>query len=270
MMGKAIRLGTFTLDMAQLRLLGPSGSIELRPKTFEVLRHLAENPGRVISKDELLEAVWPDVTVTDDVITHCISEARRAMGADGLTLIETVPRRGYMLVPPSAERTHRSDWDRGITKRSDLLPFARHHQLAVVATCSPSGMPQSSVVRFIVTDAFELIFTAHREHRKIANLQANPKVSAVIGWDEMQTLQLEGRGELLSGTARDVAMTIIADQAPDHYELRHRIEGLQYIKMTPSWMRYSDFRLNPASILTLDLDADTATRSARIYRAQPA
>ena len=256
--------------MAQLRLLGPSGPIELRPKTFEVLRHLAKNPGRVISKDELLEAVWPDVTVTDDVITHCISEARRAMGADGLTLIETVPRRGYMLVAPPAERGLQSEWERGNAMRSELLPFARRHRLAVVATCSPSGMPQSSVVVFYANDAFELIFTSHGEHRKVANLQTNANISAVIGWDEGQTLQLEGRGELLSGIAREEAKQIIAIQEPWRDKRQRHMEGLQYFKMAPTWMRYGDYRHNPASILTLDLAADTATRSARMWKAQPA
>ena len=268
MQGKSIRFGTFALDMATMRLLGPSGAIELRPKTFDVLLYLAKNPGRVMSKAALLDAVWPNVTVTDDAISHCISEARRALGTDGAVLIETVPRRGYMLVASAELPTSRSDWERGMTKQSELLPFARRHRLAVVATCSTSGMPQASVVSCLVTDAFELLFTAHREHRKVANLQADPNVSAVIGWDDAQTLQLEGSGELLLGSAREAAQKFMADQGLELYEMRRRIEGLQYIKMTPSWMRYSDFRINPARILTLDLVNGSETLSARVHRAE--
>ena len=265
---KELRFGSFILDLERLRLVGPSGALEMRPKTFEVLKYLAENSGRVVGKGELLEAVWSQVTVTEDALTHCVSEARRSLGSEG-RLIETVPRRGYMLVSATAE-TARSDWERRLARRADLLPFIRRHQLAVVATNSKSGIPQSSVVRFVVTDAFELLFTAHREHRKVANLRADSKMSAVVGWDEMQTLQVEGMGEVLNGEALDEARSMISALAPDHYELRHRIEGLQYIKFKPSWMRYSDFRSNPASILTLDLATGTEGRSARVYRAEPA
>jgi DNA-binding winged helix-turn-helix (wHTH) protein len=63
-----------------------------------VLRHLATNLGRVVTKDELLEVNWPGVTVTDDSLTQCISEIRRALGDAGRDLVRTVPRRGYMIV----------------------------------------------------------------------------------------------------------------------------------------------------------------------------
>ena len=60
----ALRFGPFVLDLERLCLRGPAGEAELRPKSFEVLRHLAERPRRVVSKEALIEAVWPDVTVT--------------------------------------------------------------------------------------------------------------------------------------------------------------------------------------------------------------
>src|SRR3954452_4583123 len=72
--------------------------IELRNRSFGVLRHLATNAGRLVTKDELLEVNWPGVTVTDDSLTQCISEIRRALGDAGRDLVRTVPRRGYMIV----------------------------------------------------------------------------------------------------------------------------------------------------------------------------
>ena len=62
---KCYRFGNFTLDLWRGRLEGERGIIELRPKSFEVLLFLVENPERLISKEELLDAVWPDVHVTE-------------------------------------------------------------------------------------------------------------------------------------------------------------------------------------------------------------
>ena len=91
-----IRFSGFTLDLVRGRLLCDEGDVPLRPKSFALLSHLARNAGRVISKDELLSAVWPDVTVTEDSLTQCIHEVRRALGPEGGTLLRTVPRRGYL------------------------------------------------------------------------------------------------------------------------------------------------------------------------------
>ena len=54
-------------------------------------------PGRVLSKPELLDAVWPGVIVTDDSLSQCVNELRAALGESGQRLLKTVPRRGYML-----------------------------------------------------------------------------------------------------------------------------------------------------------------------------
>jgi DNA-binding winged helix-turn-helix (wHTH) protein len=57
----------FRLDLRRACLLGPGGAeLPLRRKSFDVLRHLVENAGRLVPRDELMRAVWPDVFVTDD------------------------------------------------------------------------------------------------------------------------------------------------------------------------------------------------------------
>ena len=100
---KCYRFGEFTLDLWRGRLEGETGVIELRPKSFEVLRYLVEHPERLISKEELLDAVWPDVHVTEDSLTRCISEVRTALGDAGQTMIKNLPRRGYILATPVSE-----------------------------------------------------------------------------------------------------------------------------------------------------------------------
>jgi DNA-binding winged helix-turn-helix (wHTH) protein len=87
----------FALDLTRGGLRSDDHEIHLRPKTFEVLRHLAENAGRLVSKQELYEAVWPGVVVTDDSLVQCIRELREKLGDDSRSLIRTLARRGYLL-----------------------------------------------------------------------------------------------------------------------------------------------------------------------------
>jgi adenylate cyclase len=88
----------YTLDVARSSLRTADRDVELRPKSFAVLSYLVENAGRLVTKEELIEAIWPDVIVSDQVLTHCVSEARQAIGDRGQTIIKTVPRRGYRFV----------------------------------------------------------------------------------------------------------------------------------------------------------------------------
>jgi len=94
-----LRFDRYVLDLDRGCLLLDGREIALRPKTFAVLHHLIENAGRLVSKDELFAAVWPNLAVTDDALVQSIGELRRALGEDGPRLITTVPRRGYRFEP---------------------------------------------------------------------------------------------------------------------------------------------------------------------------
>ena len=74
------RFAGFTLDLARGSLLAADGAeIALRPKSLALLRHLVEHPGRLVDRDELMRAVWPGVFVTEDSVTQCVKEVRRAL-----------------------------------------------------------------------------------------------------------------------------------------------------------------------------------------------
>src|SRR6476646_9903639 len=85
----------YMLDVARGCLRQADREVELRPKSFEVLRCLVENAGQLVTKDELFKMVWPNVVVYDDTLTQCISEVREAIGDREQNLIKTMPRRGY-------------------------------------------------------------------------------------------------------------------------------------------------------------------------------
>src|SRR4051812_48961811 len=99
-MERVYRFEGLTLDLHRGCLTAADGERPLRPKSFEVLRHLLENAGRLVSKEELVSAVWPRVSVNDDSLARCISEVRLAIGDRGQRIIKTLPRRGYRLVVP--------------------------------------------------------------------------------------------------------------------------------------------------------------------------
>jgi adenylate cyclase len=93
----------FTLDVARGSLRSADREIELRPKSFDVLRYLVESGGRLVSKDEVIKSVWPNVIVTDESLAQCVSEIRHAIGDDRQIVIKTVPRRGYRFVVPVSQ-----------------------------------------------------------------------------------------------------------------------------------------------------------------------
>ena len=91
---------SLTLDLERHCLFGPAGQIKLRPRSFEVLRYLAEHAGQAVSKDALIAGIWPDVTVSEESLTRCISDIRLAIGDDAHHVIKTLPKRGYLLEGP--------------------------------------------------------------------------------------------------------------------------------------------------------------------------
>ena len=92
-----LRFDGQTLDLRRGCLLGRDGEeVKLRPKSFEVLRYLVENSGRLIAKEELIGSIWPETAVTDDSLVQCLIDVRRALADYGQRLVKTVPRRGYI------------------------------------------------------------------------------------------------------------------------------------------------------------------------------
>ncbi|HZQ55926.1 MAG TPA: winged helix-turn-helix domain-containing protein [Bryobacteraceae bacterium] len=95
------RFGDYTLDLERGLLRCGLEEIALRAKTLDVLTYLIERQGRLVTKGELIEAVWPDCTVTDNSLAQCIVEIRRALGHSSQQLLQTVARRGYVFTAPA-------------------------------------------------------------------------------------------------------------------------------------------------------------------------
>jgi adenylate cyclase len=89
-------VGDATLDLSQGCLRRNGADVALRPKSFALLHYLVIHAGRLVSKDELLSKIWPDVFVTEDSLTRCISEVRAALEDTSQTMVKTVSKRGYI------------------------------------------------------------------------------------------------------------------------------------------------------------------------------
>jgi adenylate cyclase len=131
-----------TLDLTRGCLEAAGREVELRPKCFEVLRHLLENSSRLISKEELVAAAWPQAVVTDESLARCISDVRAAIADHEHKIIKTVPRRGYLFTADVTRHEHaeprqRQSGPKAVTEHV----LAERPSIAVLAFNSMSGDP---------------------------------------------------------------------------------------------------------------------------------
>ena len=137
---QGICFGPYLLEIANARLLRDGEAVSLTPKALDVLHHLATRPGRLVTKDELLSALWADVIVSDASIKVCIREIRRAIG-DGVkspTYIQTVYRRGYRFIAPVRE---------AVMKAEAIAPIAPLPSLPTALLAEVSSQPRGAEKR---------------------------------------------------------------------------------------------------------------------------
>jgi DNA-binding winged helix-turn-helix (wHTH) protein/TolB-like protein/Flp pilus assembly protein TadD len=164
----------FRLDAAKRLLLKNEERVPLTPRVFDTLLYLVRNPGRVIPKEELMRAIWPDRFVEENNLNQNISTLRRALGGNGGedSYIITVPGRGYRF-------TASTDLAIGSVATSAVLPpeekRARHSKLpalivAIVALLFAAGtvfwrsqVPSSPGVRTIAVLPFKPLTAQYRD-----------------------------------------------------------------------------------------------------------
>ncbi len=218
--------------------------IQLRPKSFAVLVYLAERPGQLVSRDELMDAIWRDVVVTDGALTQCIVDIRRALG--DREIVRTVPRRGFLLeatTAPSADpaTTGAANGRKRIRSRT-LAALATAVSAAVLALVfAVSRAPETSTDSTLAVLAFrDLTSTADRTYlaeglaeeilnklAQVPGLQLVSRTSSFsmtedqsgtrhIGRQLGATHLLEGSVRVEDGMVRVIAQLVDADSG---YEL---------------------------------------------------
>jgi len=131
-----------SLDLTRGCLEAAGREVELRPKCFDLLRHLLENGNRLISKEELVAAAWPQAVVTDESLARCISDVRAAIADHEHKIIKTVPRRGYIFTADVTRHEHAElRPQRGGPEAATGHVLVERPSIAVLAFTSMSGDP---------------------------------------------------------------------------------------------------------------------------------
>jgi DNA-binding winged helix-turn-helix (wHTH) protein/TolB-like protein/Tfp pilus assembly protein PilF len=104
---KTYEFGEFRLDLDGKRLLRDGQTVSLQPKVFDMLVFFVENHGALVSRDELMKAIWKDTFVEESNLRFCLHALRKALGknADGKDFVETIPKRGYRFIAQVSEES---------------------------------------------------------------------------------------------------------------------------------------------------------------------
>jgi pimeloyl-ACP methyl ester carboxylesterase/DNA-binding winged helix-turn-helix (wHTH) protein len=142
---KTLDFDVYALDLQRCTLLRGSEEVQLRPKSYDVLRYLTQHAGRLVTKEELIQAIWPGIFVTDDSLVQCIRDLRKALSDDGQRIIKTVPRRGYLFAVEVSEK-HLNEQARAIGSGDQEITFCRTEDGTNLAVaCVGRGKPLVSI-----------------------------------------------------------------------------------------------------------------------------
>ncbi len=173
----------FTLDLTRGCLLRGTQEIKLRPKPFDALKHLVENPGRLISKSELIEVIWPDTAVTDDSLVQCLIEVRRALSDDAQQIIKTVPRRGYIFDRPVSDNVSIAPVTT-FTEETCVQVIIEEEESNGHGSVEITSLPAARGVGIISSrraTTIESLTTAIKQHRWVAAISVLTLVVAAAG-----------------------------------------------------------------------------------------
>ena len=198
---------------------GDDEKIRLTPKGFAVLRYLVEHAGRLVTQNELLEAVWPDTFVQPEVLKSQILDIRRALGDDPKNprFIETLPKRGYQFIATvgdgaaSTQFANESSSRRFVGRNMQLDQFrnclekALGNQRQVVFVTGETGIGKTTLV-----DEFVRRVAADFPGTRIARGQC------IEGYGSKEAFypMLEALGQLCGSSGGDTVVKTLAAQAP--------------------------------------------------------
>jgi len=175
---------TFRLDPANHCLWRGEHRVPLTPKAFDVLRYLVEHPGRLVTQDELLEALWPETYVNPELIKKYILGIRKVLGDqhDNPVFIETLPKRGYQFIAPVTDHVSQTAHDPSHGPTSTM-----------VGRAGPLGELQA---------AFKKALSGHRQIIFVAGEPGIGKTTLVDSFHQHASRQgnvRTGRGQCVEG-----------------------------------------------------------------------
>jgi tetratricopeptide (TPR) repeat protein len=207
--------GSFRLDTLDQCLWREDVRIPLTPKVFAVLCHLVDHPGRLVTQDDLLQAIWPETYVQPEILRKYILELRKVLGDDPKSprFIETLPKRGYRflaaleeapLMPVLAGGPGPVGRDHELAGLEGHLRNALQGQRRLVLVTGEAGIGKSTLL-----DAFEQRLAGHQGMRI-----ARGQCVEGFGGKEAYYPILDAFGQLIRGPRAEGIIQILALQAP--------------------------------------------------------
>ena len=200
------QLADWSVDPSSGTVTRGETSVRLEPKVMEVLLQLVERPGETLSKDQLIDAVWPDSFVGEAALSRCISELRRALGDDARNprYVETLPKRGYRLLAhvgavPVYQRRSASNvlptrlrpWWPGLLASAVTAALIGTWWSAQEPATVPASIESIAVLplRALSDDAEQRFFAEGLTNQLITQLAAIPTLRVVAGLAARQARQ---------------------------------------------------------------------------------
>jgi len=218
------RFGEFDADRAAYRVSRNTVSLDLTPKLLDLLFFLLDRPGQLVTKEELLDGVWPGANVTENAMAQAVSDLREALNDDASapTYIRTIARRGYRFVAPVEGTAAPARQPQSTVPADD--PASAQRALAVADFVNLAGDPEvdwlgagiaetvtsdlASLGRFRVIDRWRVVEAARLGH----------DIAAAVGAAYVVSGGFQRRGQQLRVTARLIDVTTgvtIADAKVD-------------------------------------------------------
>ena len=255
---KTFQFEGYELDLRRGCLRADDREIELRPKSFGVLRYLIENAGRLVPKDELIKAIWANVIVADEALSRCISDVRVALDDTDQRIIKTLPRRGYLFAVPVSVAgsdglpvgtVEGTGGDRDIadipaatTTRVSAPPFS----LVVLPFTSLSGDPAQSNLADVITEGVTTCLSRIRDAFVIARSTA---------------LTYKGKGADARQVGRELGVRYVLEGSEQHGGGRVRVSAQLIDVETGSHLWADRFDADQADLL--QMQDEIVTRLAR-------
>src|SRR5262245_38658292 len=209
---------SFRLDPVNHRLWQGHDRVTLAPKAFDVLRYLVQHADRLVTQDEILDAVWPGTHVNPEVVKKYVLEIRKALGdrSDRSAFIETFPRRGYQFVAPVSETT--ADGSTGLPVKSATM-VGRDASRALLERCLESALHGQRQVVFVTGEPgvgkTTLVDAFQRRAAERASLRiSRGECVEGFGGKEAYYPILGALGRLLCDSNHDQLIVTLARYAP--------------------------------------------------------
>jgi DNA-binding winged helix-turn-helix (wHTH) protein/tetratricopeptide (TPR) repeat protein len=212
----------YTLDRGRGTLLVDGKPLHLRPQAYELLSYMAAQPGRLVSKDELISHVWHGRAVGDDSLVQCLRDVRTALGPQGASAIRTVRGRGYIFEPPAVPASAAPPAE-PVTLGSEPTP------------APPSFLPRRLGLLLLIGWLLALAVVGYRYLQKTRNTPDEPGQSLGSGYrpdGDAQLLYLRARHHHRLATEPEVLTAIGLYEQAIAVDARH---ALAHAGLAEAW-----------------------------------